>query len=96
MDTQQDTRIDTPKYEHDCYACIFLGSYLYERQVYDLYFCYQQAIFLHPTVIARYGSKDHEYKSSQYIARTLAASGNTTDPLVVALELAIASGLLPD
>lgn len=95
MSTQQDTRIDVPRYEHDCDSCIFLGSYAYHNQVYDLYFC-NQAVFSYPTVIARYGSEGPDYTSSLLVARILRADGDTTDPLAVALEHAVASGLLPD
>jgi hypothetical protein len=46
-----------PQYKHDCKNCTFLG----QMGVYDLYYCPQSGNI--PTVIARYGDKDSQYKS---------------------------------
>jgi len=46
---------DGARYEHDCSACVFLGTY----RDYDLYFCGED----YKTVIARYGDDEPEYQS---------------------------------
>jgi len=58
-----------PKYEHDCSACIFLGSYTYQTimgsRVYDfdddLYVCPNG--ILGPTLLARHGDSAPDYTS---------------------------------
>lgn len=53
----------TPKFEHDCKKCRFLGPN--KKDDHDLYFCWQTEL---PTVIARYGNYGHEYKSGMAAA----------------------------
>ncbi len=51
---------DTPRYDHDCPCCIFLGK----EEQYDLYYCRQMGM---PTVIARFGP-DGDYLSGMSFA----------------------------
>jgi hypothetical protein len=46
--------MDTPRYEHDCSDCVYLGQF----NKYDLYFCPRE-----PTIIARYSNEGSEYTS---------------------------------
>ena len=73
---------DTPRFQHDCDVCQFLGHY----RDHDLYFC--DATPAVPTVRARYGSDGMQYTSGLQLAEF--------DPhLTEARERAIARGLLP-
>lgn len=55
---------DKPKFLHDCDNCTFLGSF----NGHDLYHCMQDGHM--PTVIARFGSEGHKYKSGLVFATT--------------------------
>lgn len=46
-----------PKWEHDCEDCVFLGSF----DLHDLYYCEEGNPT--PTVIARFGSDEPNYRS---------------------------------
>jgi len=50
------------RFEHDCDRCEFLGQY----REYDLYFCPSE-----PTIICRFSSHGHEYKSGLVFALTV-------------------------
>lgn len=52
--------MDTPRYDHDCTRCIFLGQFRGD----DLYYCPSNAsIDGHPTIIARHSSEGGDYSS---------------------------------
>lgn len=61
---------ESPKYQHDCPACRFLGGYTHEGEHYDLYACNQGGAV--PTVIARWSDNGPDYTSGQSIGRSLA------------------------
>lgn len=83
-----DTR---PRFTHDCDRCVFLGA----DEKYDFWFCPSTKSATGQTVIARYGSEGFEYQSGLEIAQALVKSGgNSEHPLVKALRLAEAQGLL--
>lgn len=44
--------METPKHQHDCDKCLFLGRFTSDDN-YDLYYCLQGGSV--PTIIARYG-----------------------------------------
>ncbi len=72
----------SPKFEHDCDLCTFLGEY----QRHDLYFC--DKCTAGPTLIARYGSEGKQYTSGLELA--------AVDPLLAeARRRAIERGFLP-
>ena len=55
------------RYEHDCDACAFLGTYAdpsprSTEGLYDLYYCHGEGVRL-PTVIARFSSRGPDYTS---------------------------------
>lgn len=54
--------LGSPRYEHDCDVCTFLGQYFR----YDLYFCPQSGD--NPTVLARYGTHG-DYESGLRFAK---------------------------
>lgn len=85
--------IDTPVYDHDCSACVFLGGYRINGARYDVYFCGTQLLG-GSTVVARWGSDGPDYTSSLHTARILKRDGDLSDPLVVALDRAVLRGLL--
>ena len=51
----------TPRHEHDCSGCTYLGHHDDQTGQYDLYFCTQGGNI--PTVIARFGSDGPDYQS---------------------------------
>lgn len=77
--TVNSTESATPRYEHDCDNCNYLGIFHFvprsdedcQEAVFDLYFCSQGGI--RPTVIARESSEPSEYSSgfgvAQYIVQ---------------------------
>jgi len=67
------------QYTHDCNKCTFLG----QMGVFDLYYCPQSGNI--PTVIARYGNKDSQYKSG---------IGSGDPDLLVAEQRAKEAGLI--
>jgi hypothetical protein len=71
-----------PRYQHDCTACTFLGTY----KEFDLYFCPQVG---HPTLIARYGDKGPEYQSGMDAGRN-----NLLPELHAAYKLSLEKGLI--
>jgi len=72
-----------PRYAHDCHICTFLGVH----ENYDLYYCPQGGE--RPTIIARFGDDGPEYTSGM----TFALNGSS-EPLVIALRLAVEMGLV--
>ena len=71
----------TPRYEHDCERCHFLGRH----KQYDLYYCdYGRD----PTLLARYDSYGSSYLSGLHFA-------TLCEPLAIALDLAKAQDLVP-
>lgn len=54
---------DTPRYQHDCERCQFLG----QHNEADLYFC--ERVGFGPTVIARYGDEGLDYISGLVMAQ---------------------------
>lgn len=69
---------ESPRYEHDCNVCDYLGRY----KEYDLYFCKSE-----PTVIARYGTQG-DYKSGMVFANP-----DGSEPLYESKKRAIEHGL---
>lgn len=51
----------TPRFEHDCDECVFIGHY----GGHDLYRCPQMGM---PTIVARYGDDGAEYTSGPRVA----------------------------
>ena len=75
---------EEPLFHHDgCEKCVFLGSH----NEHDLYFCPQDGHW--PTVIARFGSEESDYKSGLHFASFDSELGE-------AKRRAIEKGLLPD
>jgi len=87
MNDTRHTETASPKWQHDCERCTYLGATPdIDGAQLDLYICAQQKI---PTVIARYGHEGHQYFSGIQVAEN--------DPhLFEAKRRAIAKGLLPD
>lgn len=64
-----------PQYEHDCDKCIFLGSYLWERNPfnhftndwYDLYYCGYD--LFGPTIISRFSNDGPDYNSGMMFGK---------------------------
>lgn len=87
-----------PLYAHDCDQCVFLGSYGYVGQDFDLYFCNQDRLW--PTVVARYSSDGPDYESglaaAKHIERSVEGLGSTSvnHPLVEAKRRAKERGLI--
>ena len=63
---------ETPKYQHDCQFCNFLGRYAYKAQFADTLRDVEVDLYVHPCVdrrcdcqsyIARYGDAGPEYSS---------------------------------
>lgn len=77
-----------PIYLHDCTGCIFLGTYEWQGQKYDLYTCKQGMNW--PTVIARYSSDGPDYLSGLEVAVHIEAlalnDADRTHPLVEAMK----------
>lgn len=74
--------IESPRYQHDCDTCIFLGR----KWHLELYFHPSSDAVLR-TVIARFGSEGPDYESGV---------GMPTMGLYVATEAAVKGGLLPE
>ena len=72
-----------PKYEHDCDACKFLGTYTHNDHIHDLYFC---GTHEDGTVIARFGHDGPEYRSGMPFAE------RGTQPYKDAKDRAVAKG----
>lgn len=89
---------DTPRFQHDCPACKFLGQYRYaddpnKRYDYDLYVCGQAGSI--PTVIARFSDDGPDYMSGIHGGLFVNVNGvNPTYPLTVALYQAVQEGYL--
>lgn len=73
--------VSTPRYEHDCDRCVYLG----QHQEHDLYYCEQDAAGR--TLVARYGSDGSDYYSSGIALAII-------QPLVEARRLATEYGLI--
>jgi hypothetical protein len=56
-----------PVFEHDCKACVYLGTIKDKRDLYDLYYC--PADLLGPTVIARWSSNGPDYMSGMVFGK---------------------------
>ncbi len=78
---------DTPQFQHDCTACIFLGNMLAGGKSVDLYYCPNDIV--RSTVVARYSSEGSDYASGMVFAENRAMA-----ELVVARMLAIEKGLI--
>lgn len=86
--------METPKFNHDCDNCEFLGRHIhlsedgsyYSGKELDLYFCSGE-----PTVIARYGDEGSQYMSGMVFARP-----DGTPHLYEAKLRAIKNGLYKD
>ena len=78
----------TPKYQHDCVDCIFLGNY----NEYDLYYCNKSNL----TVIARFGDDSPDYLSGMIFAITGLYKNppECEDPLTEALKRALRNNLV--
>jgi hypothetical protein len=50
----------TPKYEHDCDSCLYLGTECFDNQFFDMYFCPRCD---EGSLIARYSSDGPSYTS---------------------------------
>lgn len=84
--SQEEVPEETPRFQHDCGKCVFLGRY-HER---DLYFHPgEHPDGLSQTVVARYGDDGPSYTSGLFIA-------DFEVSLHEAKERAIARGLLND
>jgi hypothetical protein len=85
--TSVEARSASPKWQHDCQYCTYLGATPdIDGAQLDLYVCKRQRI---PTVLARYGHQGHQYLSGMTVA--------AHDPhLFEARKRAIAQGHLPD
>lgn len=59
----------TPKYEHDCKRCTFLGREFIEGKWMDLYHCMQGINLTLPTVIVRSGNSGEDYTSGMFWGR---------------------------
>lgn len=85
-----------PNFVHDCEGCIFLGTYEWEKQSFDLYTCKQGVNW--PTVIARFSSDGPDYLSGLEIAIQLETNprddDDRTHPLVEAMKRAKEHGHL--
>lgn len=78
----------TPRYDHDCQECRFLGGYVWLANRFDLYVCGQH-VFQYPTLIARWGSEGPDYTSS--LAQAVREYvHDVSHPLAQALLLAVA------
>lgn len=66
----------TPRHEHDCSACVFLGRH----KDADLYF-HESGIPAFTTVIARYGPDGNYFSGLAFSAPYRAADGNHCDPI---------------
>jgi len=76
-----DNKEPKPIYEHDCPVCHFLCTF----KGHDLYYCEEGNPV--PTVIARYGSKGHEYMSGM-------AAKDASPYLQKAYSIAVSRGLI--
>ena len=85
----------TPKFQHDCKSCTFLGRAEYGDQVYDLYYCTQGGVL--PTLIARYSDKGSEYISGIGFSEPYMGIDNKIQPphpaMAMARLLALSKGL---
>ena len=59
-----------PHYEHDCKKCMYLGDFIHDGILYDLYVCSHQNMEI-DTLIARYGDDGPEYGSGVYFIKTI-------------------------
>lgn len=66
--------MDTPKYDHDCKKCVFLGNFTDDEIDYDLYVCSHEFPFI-DTLIGRYSSDGPDYCSGVYFIKTIAPIG---------------------
>jgi len=76
--------MDTPRYQHDCTSCIFLGQY----NEFDLYFCGTQMVG-GSTVIARFSDYGPDYQSGLIFGQQ-----RIIPELTEAYDRAVARGLL--
>jgi len=76
--------VNKPTFIHDCKKCVFLGSVVFEEQLYDLYVCSHKDKEI-DTVVARYGDEGREYGSGVYFRDTIL-------PLKEAYQRAVALG----
>jgi hypothetical protein len=58
--------MSAPRFQHDCPACTWLGSFDRIDLYFELYYCPQPTLGL-PTLIARYGSEGPEYLTSNLL-----------------------------
>ena len=77
-------KIITPRYDHDCDSCVFLGSH----RLHDLYFCPQHGI---PTIIARFSDEPSDYYSGMSFGKN-----KIIEPLFAAYRKAVDRGLITD
>ncbi len=66
--------MNKPTFIHDCKKCVFLGSVVFEEQLYDLYVCSHKDKEI-DTVVARYGDEGREYGSGVYFRDTIPPLG---------------------
>ncbi len=78
---------ETPRYKHDCDACVFLGRY----GVNDLYFCASE-----PTLIARQSSEGSDYLSGLEFGLVAFKEGRGGYPLAEAYDRVIRLGLIEE
>jgi hypothetical protein len=78
---------ETPRYEHDCVGCIFLGRY----GVNDLYYCASE-----PTLIARQSSEGSDYLSGLEFGLVASKEGRGGYPLAEAYDRAIKLELISE
>ena len=88
----------TPRFEHDCDSCVFLGRYRFEndpnkRFDYDLYVC-GQGDKSFPTVIARFSDELPDYMSGLPSALASYDKASPSFPLLVALQDAYYRGYI--
>ena len=86
----ENLELSTPKHEHDCDNCIFLGNYLWEHDNidYDIYICIRKNS-RYKSFIARYGING-DYMSASFNVMFFEIG----HPIRVSYERAIQKGLI--
>lgn len=76
----------TGPYTHDCDRCRYLGWYLWDGTVYDLYICGDTET---GSVVARYGHDGPEYRSFPVVVAKSVMADGYDGPLCEALRRAL-------